>query len=146
MTGPVTEEETPVGLAPEVDIDSAWWWQALDAGQFMLPLCRECGRHFFPPISSCTHCGAQDIEHVSACGGGSVYSWIVVHIPQHPVFEGTPPYTILAVDLAEGPRIFGRLLRGGPVQPGAAVQVPQCGCCLTVYRSMRSLVSSSCLM
>jgi uncharacterized OB-fold protein len=109
--------------APAVprDADSAWWWEALDEKRLLLPRCRACGRCFFPPISSCPHCGRPDPERVEASGRGTVYSWVVVHISLDPEFAHEVPYAIVAVDLEEGARMFGRLL-GGEAAAGAAVR------------------------
>jgi len=104
------------------DADSAWWWDALERDRLLLPRCGACGRCFFPPISSCPHCGAPDPEQVEASGRGTVYSWVVVHIALDPEFADDVPYAIVAVDLEEGARMFGRLLGDGAPSAGAAVR------------------------
>jgi uncharacterized OB-fold protein len=105
-----------------IDDDSRWWWEALHAEGLSLPRCRRCSRFFFPPMAACPHCGGGEHEHVVASGRGTVYSWVVVHRPQHPVFDGEAPYTILTVQLEEGPRIFARLVGDGAVSDGAPVR------------------------
>lgn len=102
---------TQVGFVDlQIDVDSAWWWDELRAGRFMLPRCTNCGRATFPPTPSCPYCGAESFVHEEASGSGIVYSWIVVHIALDPKFADEVPYTVLAVQLDEGPRIFARLV------------------------------------
>jgi uncharacterized OB-fold protein len=46
---------------------------------------------------------------------------VVIHRALHPAFAGDVPYTVAAVDLDEGARVFGRLLEG-EAEAGAAVE------------------------
>jgi len=50
-----------------------------------------------------------------------VYSWVGVRRALTPGLEAEVPYTIAAVDLAEGARVFGRLEGPEPTSPGATV-------------------------
>jgi hypothetical protein len=95
-------------VEPEPDLDTQWWWDALEAGRLEVPRCRACGRSFFPPQPDCPHCGAADWEKVVATGHGTVYSWVVIYTPLDPRFAGEVPYPIVAVELDEGVRLFGR--------------------------------------
>jgi len=105
-----------------VDDDSRWWWEAIDEQRLLLPRCDVCGRHFFPPQPTCTHCGSDRWHPAESTGRGTVYSWVVVHLPLHPAFKDDAPYTIVAAELEEGVRILGRLKNGGgDVAPGAAL-------------------------
>ena len=38
-----------------------------------------------------------------ASGHGRIYTCTVAHYAYHPAFAGEPPYTLVTVDLAEGP-------------------------------------------
>jgi uncharacterized protein len=103
-----------------VDDDSRWWWEAIAEERLLLPHCEACGRHFFPPQPTCPHCGSDRWHPHESSGRAIVYSWIVVHIPLHPAFKDDAPYTIVAAELEEGVRIFGRLKGdGADVAPGA---------------------------
>ena len=113
---PVTSGCTQTGLiAPTPDADSATWWQALAQGRFALPRCRACGKYSFPPQDRCPHCRSTELELVDASGRGRVYSWVVVHRALDEAFSNDVPYTIVAVDLEEGPRMFGRLCVDGRI-------------------------------
>jgi uncharacterized OB-fold protein len=93
------------------DRDSRWWHEALDRGELMLPQCASCAQFRFPPMPSCPHCGAAGAgTPVRASGLGYVYSWVVIRMALDPAFAGEVPYGIVAVDLEEGPRVFGRFV------------------------------------
>lgn len=95
-------------VAPEPDLDSQWWWDALGEGRLELPRCRSCGSAFFPPQPTCPYCGSSDWERIEASGHGRIYSWVVAHTPFDLRFADEVPYPILAVELDEGVRVFGR--------------------------------------
>ena len=102
--------QTTDPLAPAADRGSAPFWAGIAAGRLIVSRCRACGRHLFPPIATCVHCGSGDVEAVEASGEGTIYSWATVHMALAAEFADEVPYTIVAVDLAEGGRMFGRLL------------------------------------
>ncbi|MFD9665125.1 Zn-ribbon domain-containing OB-fold protein [Rhodococcus sp. NPDC059968] len=109
----MTDVLQAVTIAPDVDPDTEWWWTELADGRVMIPHCRACDRHFFPPIPGCPHCGSADIDASRTTGEGTVYSWIVVHHALDELFVGHTPYTVVAVQLdAEGVRLFGRIADG----------------------------------
>ncbi len=56
-----------------------------------------------------------------ASGRGHIHSWTVAHHAYHVAFADELPYTLVLVDLCEGPRALGRWLAGTPIL-GAAVQ------------------------
>jgi uncharacterized protein len=107
-------------VAPDTDPDSAAWWSAVERGEFLLPSCTACGGYYFPPGPRCPSCGSSELALHDAPLTGRIYSWIVVHYPQDPAFAEDVPYTIVAVHLDAGPRMFGRLLSG---EPGSGLRV-----------------------
>jgi uncharacterized protein len=111
-------------VAPDIDADSRDWWAALAERRLLLPHCRDCGGTWFPPTPGCPRCASPAVELAPASGRGRVYSWVVVNRALSPAFAGDAPYTVLAVDLEEGGRIFGRLLgkASGPGL-GAGIEV-----------------------
>jgi uncharacterized OB-fold protein len=100
------------------DADSAWWWEGVEQHRLLLPRCEGCNRCFFPPQSTCPHCGSDAWQTIEASGDATVYSWIVIHIPLHPAFVDDVPYTIIAAELSEGVRLFGRLQDAATVEAG----------------------------
>lgn len=96
------------------DSDSRDFWAGLAEGRLVLQQCLDCGAHRFPPMPGCPDCGSIGHRSVTAAGSGTIYSWVVVHRAFDPAFSDEVPYTVLAVDLDEGPRINARLEKGMP--------------------------------
>jgi uncharacterized OB-fold protein len=65
----------------------------------------------FPVTPLCPECHSFDFEWAPCSGRGTVYSYTVVHHQTHPAFP--VPYTMLLVELEEGPRLMAQL-RGKP--------------------------------
>jgi uncharacterized OB-fold protein len=94
---------------PAPDADSAFYWSGLDRHEILLQRCTACGSIRFPPMPGCTTCGTEEAEIIRAHPGGTIYSWIVVHRSADPAMRDELPYSIAAVDLDDGPRVFGRI-------------------------------------
>jgi uncharacterized OB-fold protein len=109
--------------APIVTEDSAAFWDAADEGRLVAQRCAACGRLRHPPRPMCPECRSLDVEVVELSGRGVVYSYALLHHPQHPAFE----YPVLAVliDLDEGIRIVSNVVGVEPdqVRIGLPVQV-----------------------
>jgi uncharacterized OB-fold protein len=109
--------------APIVTEDSAAFWDAADEGRLVGQRCAACGRLRHPPRPMCPECRSLDVEVVELSGRGVVYSYALLHHPQHPAFE----YPVLAVliDLDEGIRIVSNVVGVEPdqVRIGLPVQV-----------------------
>ena len=74
-----------------------------------LERCVACGRHRVQPMPSCPWCGEAASTVVDASGAGRVYPWITVHRALDAERADDVPYTIAAVELAEGCRVFARV-------------------------------------
>lgn len=92
---------------PIVTDDSAVFWEAVAEQRLVAQRCAECGRLRHPPRPMCPHCHSLSIEVVELSGLGTLYSYSVLHHPQHPAFD----YPVLAalVDLDEGVRLVSNL-------------------------------------
>jgi len=97
-------------IYPEIDHDSALYWQSLREHKAKLQKCSKCGRLRFPPSASCYYCGMLGGEWTTISGKGTIYTWIVVHHPVDPRLVKEVPFVIALVELEEGPRVAGRLL------------------------------------
>jgi len=82
----------------------------LAAGSFEIQKCAACGKHVFYPRVMCTHCGSDQLDWVAASGAGTVYSTTVVR--RKPDAGGD--YSVVLVDLAEGPRMMSRVVEIAP--------------------------------
>ena len=94
---------------PEIDQDSAPYWQSLREHRAKLQKCGRCGRFRFPPSPSCYHCGTLGGNWKVISGKGTIYSWTVVRHPIDPRLKGEVPFVIALVELEEGPRVATRL-------------------------------------
>ncbi len=100
-------QEDPRRPAPIVTDDSAFYWEAAAEGKLVAQRCGSCGVLRHPPRPMCGHCQSLEIEIVPLSGRGTLYSYAVLHHPQHPAFD----YPVLAalVDLDEGIRLLSEL-------------------------------------
>jgi uncharacterized protein len=109
---------------PLADADGRPFWDALAEGRLLVPNCLSCGRSFFPPMPSCPRCAATTLALEESPGIGRVYSWVTVRIALDPAFTDDVPYSVVAVDLAEGARILGRFVGNSTLlEPGLAVRI-----------------------
>jgi uncharacterized protein len=99
-----------IGIAPEITPESEFWWDGISDHKLHIQLCSDCGKNWFPPVYRCPYCSSKNWEWSKASGFGKVFSWTVVHRALHPAFIDDVPYTILTVQLEEGPKILGRLI------------------------------------
>jgi uncharacterized OB-fold protein len=99
--------------APIVTDDSAVFWDAAAEHRLVAQRCGACGTLRHPPRPMCPHCHSLDVEATDLSGRGTLYSYAVLHHPQHPAYE----YPVLAalVDLDEGVRVVSNLV---DVDPG----------------------------
>jgi uncharacterized OB-fold protein len=104
------------------DADSRWWWEERARGKFRLPRCQANGHVYFPPAPYCPECGEPGFESIDALPTGRIYSWVTVHIAFDAAFSDLVPYTLVAVDLDDGPRMIGHL-SGGQPDVGIAVEL-----------------------
>ena len=109
--------------APVVTADSEAFWTAVSDGRLVAQRCLTCRRFRHPPRPMCPHCHALDHELFDLAGTGTVYSYAVLHHPQHPAF--TYPLVVALVDLDEGPRFVTDLVDVEPafVRIGMEVEV-----------------------
>lgn len=100
---------------------STAFWEGAHKGRLLLQRCAACGtlRHY--PRLLCSACYSEAVEWQEASGRGRIHSWTVAHHPFHPSFRDEVPYTLVTIDLDEGPRALGRwtgdaLAIGNPVR------------------------------
>lgn len=99
----VSVKETPL---------SKPFWDGCREHRLVLPLCRSCEKHFFPPDVACIHCWSMDWEWVPASGRGTLYSYAEVHRSPSPAFRA--PYVFAAVRLEEGIDLFSHVVDADP--------------------------------
>ena len=101
-----TTEAKPV---PHPTPESQPYWDGAANGKLRLQRCTACGKFRNYAQLVCTECYSLGVEWVDATGRGLVHSWTVAHHAFLPAFKDDLPYTLVIVDLEEGPRMMGRL-------------------------------------
>jgi uncharacterized OB-fold protein len=79
------------------------YWSAVAEGRFVLQKCASCAALRFPPYPACASCYGQDHIWVEGTGQGILRSWVVTYHVFDPSLEPLVPYTILLVELLDGP-------------------------------------------
>jgi uncharacterized OB-fold protein len=108
---------------PDIDQDSEPYWQSLREHSAKLQKCEHCGKFRFPPSPSCYYCGTPGGNWEVISGQGDIYSWAEIHHPIDKRLATDVPFTIVLVDLEEGPRIAGRLINAGQSEIKAGMPV-----------------------
>jgi uncharacterized protein len=110
------------GTAPEMRGEETAWFDFCRQERLMLQRCADCGDRIFYPRSVCPRCLGGQLEWEQADGAGVVLTYTVQHRP--PPEFGPEPYAVAIVELAEGVRIFSRIVADpARVHIGMAVRV-----------------------
>jgi uncharacterized OB-fold protein len=110
---------------PAITEDGAPYWEGCRAGELRAQRCIACGHLRWPPSVLCPECLAEGGEWVALSGRGQVWSFIVVHRPQHPAFFEDVPYNVAIVELDEGVRLHTTIVGCEPdaLRVGMPVEV-----------------------
>jgi uncharacterized OB-fold protein len=108
---------------PQPDRDTAEFWAAQNDHELKFQRCTDCGsvRYLVGPL--CPECRSFGFDWIASSGRGVVYSYTVVRHQTHPAFPA--PYTVLLVELEEGPRVIAQLRapEGTEIGIGARVRI-----------------------
>ncbi len=110
---------------PRIDDDTRAYWAGLVRGELLLQHCLNCGFVQFYQRALCGRCLGASLEHRPASGRGTIYSFSTVHRPPSAEFKDDVPYTVVLVELREGPRMLSTLVDAPPgsVAIGQAVEI-----------------------
>jgi len=95
---------------PAITEDGAPYWEGCRHGELRVQRCTACGHLRWPPSILCAKCLTEGGEWIALSGRGTIYSFIVVHRPQHPAFFGDVPYNVAIVELEEGIRLHSNIV------------------------------------
>ena len=95
--------------APEPTGLTRPFWEAAGRGRLVVQRCNACAHLRFPPGPVCTRCLAPAAEWVPLSGRGRVLSHLVFHQGYGGAWTARTPYSVLMVQLEEGPRMFSDL-------------------------------------
>ena len=93
--------------APEVNEETAAYWDATNHGRLLLRRCKSTGKAFHPPRTLSPFTGLNDTDWIEASGRGVVYSFSVSS-------RQGPPHCIAYVTLQEGPTLLSCLVDCDP--------------------------------
>lgn len=89
------------------------FWDGCRDGKLMQQRDRETGACHWPPKPLYWKTGDR-LAWFEASGKGSVYTYVVARAPFLPAMEHLLPHIMVVVELAEGPRIVGHMVRTTP--------------------------------
>jgi hypothetical protein len=114
----MTTLTTYTPTAPEVNEETAPFWQAANEERLILRRCKTTGKAFHPPRTFSPFTGLAQTDWIEASGKGIVYSFSVSS-------RRGPPHCIAYVTLEEGPTLLSNLIDCDPeaVAIGQAVRV-----------------------
>lgn len=99
----------------------------LAKGRLRYQRCEACGNALTGQRYACPRCGSLRLGWCDAAGTGTVYAVSAVHRAPTEAFRALAPYTLVLVDLDEGPRVMahgapglaiGTRVAGHPTQVG----------------------------
>lgn len=83
--------------------------EALKKDKLLGLKCRECGAITVPPKIACRRCTSPDMDIVELKGTGEIQTFTTVNVAAEG-YESEVPYTIVMVELDEGPWMMGNLV------------------------------------
>ena len=110
--------------APEVNPETAPFWDATSEGRLLLKRCLDCGSVIWYPRAICPDCASLRTEWFQASGRGHVYSYTVNHRTEG-AYSGAAPLVLAYVELDEGPRVMTNIVdaEAGGLAIGLPVEV-----------------------
>ena len=98
-------------VLPRPTTASQPFWDGCGRGELLLPHCTACGHIFYFPRLHCPKCGDREPGWLKSAGRGRIFSFTHVTVSFHgPRWDSQLPYTVVLVDLDEGPRMLSRLI------------------------------------
>ena len=103
---------------PQPTLESQPFWDGCNRQQLMLQHCGSCHHVFYYARRLCPACGSTELSWQASSGRGTLYSASQVRVAfQGPHWQSQLPYTVVLVDLDEGPRMLSRWAAGETRRP-----------------------------
>jgi len=97
---------------PKIQNYNEPFFEAAKEDRLKIQFCNNCNKFVFYPRTNCPHCLRTDkLTWEEASGKGKLYSFAIVHRPQHEAFFSQVPITLAAVELQEGPVMISRIIQ-----------------------------------
>lgn len=91
--------------------------KALKKGKLLGLICGDCKKVSFPPKMVCTECAGTNLEITELGGKGTIKTFTTNYVAAEGR-ECEAPYTIVMVELDEGPWVMGNLIDIDPNKVG----------------------------
>lgn len=91
--------------------------KAMTKNRLMGLKCNQCGTITCPPQMACRNCNSYDLEVTQLSGKGKITTYTTIFVAPEGR-ENEAPYTIVLVELEEGPWIMGNLYDTDPEKAG----------------------------
>lgn len=90
----------------------------------MVLKCSGCGKLQAPPAYFCKSCKSDKLESIEILGKGKLYTYSTVYVPLSNL-EKDAPYTVGIVELDDGCRVTGRIMKSSAskLSIGATVEL-----------------------
>jgi uncharacterized protein len=98
------------GLAPDGDALTAPFFTAAGEGRLVVQRCHSCSALRWPPLVGCPECHSRDTSWVDVAPSGTIWSYVVYHRAFAAELRAHIPYTVVMVELDDGPYVVGRLI------------------------------------
>ena len=95
---------------PTPDDHTQAFWDAARRGTLLIKRCSACGRAHYYPRPFCPYCWSLEVSWETAGGGGTLYTYSVVHQNDLPPINERVPYVAAVVELDEGPRMMTNIV------------------------------------
>jgi uncharacterized OB-fold protein len=95
---------------PRVNDLNRPFWDGCNDGRLVIQRCPACARAVFYPRVCCPHCQNGELDWITASGRGRIISHTTVYRTHHDGFNTEAPYVFVAVELDEGPTMYGQLV------------------------------------
>lgn len=95
---------------PIVDNWNRPFWEAARQHRLILQRCAACGTLRHPPGPVCPACQSPEIAWQDATGRGRIWSWVRFHQNYFAGFADEIPYSVVMIELAEGPVLVSTLI------------------------------------
>jgi uncharacterized OB-fold protein len=106
---------------PILRIDTAFFWDGCERGEFLAQKCAACHKLWHPPRPICPDCHSLEKSTQKLSGKGTVLSWVRQVRPASFGFKDSP--FVILVELEEGLRMISNLNEESPPLIGMAVEV-----------------------
>lgn len=104
----MSRDDSRIQLDADNPLTLPGFFDALDGGELLGGVCRDCGQVLLPPRPACYACGSRSIDVEPQARTGEIFTYTSVHTPP-PALEADAPYTIGVVELDDGGRLTGRV-------------------------------------